>query len=141
LSRPTSNRPLARSTSRQSIAPLAETRPPPSSSTGSAARRPVVWIAECCFQRSAARLHGAPGKGVAARRRAGLDWRERTDHANNRREAVAFTAREILFDGGRLGGSDPDEGGVDENSSRSDAEPVGVETPGGGSAGAHDVPF
>src|SRR5690348_14245381 len=41
LSRPTSNRPLARSTSRQSIAPVADARPPPSSSIASAARRPV----------------------------------------------------------------------------------------------------
>jgi hypothetical protein len=50
LSRPTSNRPLARSTSRQTIAPVADARPPPSISVAIAARRPVVWTAGRCVQ-------------------------------------------------------------------------------------------
>jgi single-strand DNA-binding protein len=67
--------------------------------------------------------HLAKGSRVVVE--AELDWREWTDQENNRREAVAFRARQILFDGGHPDGSDPDEGGVGEDFSHSDAEPVG----------------
>ena len=30
-----------------------------------------------------------------------LDWREWTDQQNNKREAVTFRARQVLFEGGR----------------------------------------
>jgi hypothetical protein len=43
---------LARSTSRQTIAPVAEARPPPNSSIAIAARRPNVWrsVRRCGFE-------------------------------------------------------------------------------------------
>jgi len=37
-----------------------------------------------------------------------LDWREWTDQQNNRREAVTFRARQVLFEGGRTAGATQD---------------------------------
>jgi single-stranded DNA-binding protein len=82
-----------------------------------------------------------PAKGSRVVVEAELDWREWTDQENSRHEAVVFRARQILFEGARPSGSDADEGGDNEGSSPSDAEPAWAVTPGDGSAGAEDLPF
>jgi hypothetical protein len=72
---------------------------------------------------------------------AGLDWREWTDQQNNRREAVALRARQMLFEGARSSASNGNEGGADDPASPPAADPVAVTTPTDGPAGANNVRF
>ncbi|MDQ6607445.1 MAG: single-stranded DNA-binding protein [Actinomycetota bacterium] len=74
-----------------------------------------------------------------------LDWREWTDRQDNKREAVTFRARQVLFEGGRSA-QVSDGGGGEQNGARqtagpTDIAPVGVPAVGDGSAGADDLPF
>jgi len=76
-----------------------------------------------------------------------LDWREWTDEQDNKREAVTFRARQVLFEGGRptsaAGADAGEQNGADpEPASSSDREPAGVGSPSEpGSASADDLPF
>ena len=61
-----------------------------------------------------------------------LDWREWTDQQDNKREAVTFKARQVLFEGGRpapavaADGSEQQNGAGPEAAAHADGEPVGV---------------
>ena len=76
-----------------------------------------------------------------------LDWREWTDQQENKREAVTFRARQVVFEGGRpaaAAGSDAGkQNGADpESASRADREPAGVASVSDASAAtADDLPF
>jgi single-strand DNA-binding protein len=75
-----------------------------------------------------------------------LDWREWTDQQDNKREAVTFKARQVLFEGGRSTQATAGEGNEQNGAPRTAAEPdealpVSVSAPGDGSAGADDLPF
>jgi single-strand DNA-binding protein len=76
-----------------------------------------------------------------------LDWREWTDTQHNRREAVTFRARKVLFEGGRpastpaTDGADADNG-TGELAQSGEHELGAVTAPSGdGSASAEDLPF
>ena len=67
-----------------------------------------------------------------------LDWREWTDHEENRREAVVLRARQILFE--RTGSTPAAKSEPGERNSSPDGDsgaPVGAASP----AGPDDVPF
>ena len=77
-----------------------------------------------------------------------LDWREWTDQQDNKREAVTFKARQVLFEGGRpasaaaADGSEQRNGAGPEAAASADGEPVGVSaSEADGSASADDLPF
>jgi single-strand DNA-binding protein len=77
-----------------------------------------------------------------------LDWREWTDPHDNKREAVTFRARKVLFEGGRsLSASTPDHaseqnGANPDGATIGDGELAAVSAPSGeGSATADDLPF
>ena len=76
-----------------------------------------------------------------------LDWREWTDQQDNKREAVTFKARQVLFEGGRPTSAVPADGGEQngadpEPAISTDREATGVGSPGeAGSASADDLPF
>jgi single-stranded DNA-binding protein len=70
-----------------------------------------------------------------------LDWREWTDPQNNRREAVTFRARQVLFEGGRTSTGNGDESGADPRSALPGAEPVAAITASDEPASADDLPF
>jgi single-strand DNA-binding protein len=77
-----------------------------------------------------------------------LDWREWTDQQDNKREAVTFKARQVLFEGGRpaqavaADGSEQQSGAGPEAAAAADGEPVGVSaSEADGSASADDLPF
>lgn len=77
-----------------------------------------------------------------------LDWREWTDQQDNKREAVTFTARQVLFEGGRpaqaaaADGSDQQNGTSPEAAAPADDGPAGVSaSQADGSASADDLPF
>jgi single-strand DNA-binding protein len=77
-----------------------------------------------------------------------LDWREWTDQQDNKREAVTFKARQVLFEGGRpahavaADGGEQQNGAVPEAPAPADGEPVGVSaSEADGSASADDLPF
>jgi single-strand DNA-binding protein len=77
-----------------------------------------------------------------------LDWREWTDQQDNKREAVTFKARQVLFEGGRpvpsatAEASDQQNGASPEAAAPADGEPVGVSaSEADGSASADDLPF
>ena len=77
-----------------------------------------------------------------------LDWREWTDQQDNKREAVTFKARQVLFEGGRpasaegADGSEQQNDAVPEAATPGDGEPVGVSaSEADGSASADDLPF
>jgi single-strand DNA-binding protein len=77
-----------------------------------------------------------------------LDWREWTDQQNNKREAVTFRARQVLFEGGRpmsaVTAADPGEhNGTDpEPAISTDREPAGVGSPSeADSESADNLPF
>jgi single-strand DNA-binding protein len=63
-----------------------------------------------------------------------LDWREWTDQQDNKREAVTFKARQVLFEGGRpapaaaADGSEQQNGVGLEAAAPAGGEPVGVST-------------
>ena len=73
-----------------------------------------------------------------------LDWREWTDSQANKREAVTFRARKVVFEGSR---STPARTG-EQNGTNPDAESIGggelaavSAPPDEGSASADDLPF
>jgi single-strand DNA-binding protein len=74
-----------------------------------------------------------------------LDWREWTDQQDNKREAVTFRAREVLFEGGRAKPADVDANEEQDGGSAADGQPVatvGAGLPEGeGAAGPDDLPF
>ena len=70
-----------------------------------------------------------------------LDWRGWTDPQNNRREAVTFRARQVLFEGGRPSTGNGDESGADPRSALPGAEPVAATTATDEPASADDLPF
>ena len=75
-----------------------------------------------------------------------LDWREWTDQQDNKREAVTFTARQVVFEGGRTAPAAAADGGEQQNGAGPEApaegEPSGVSASGAdGSASADDLPF
>ena len=77
-----------------------------------------------------------------------LDWREWTDQQDNKREAVTFKARQVLFEGGRPVPAAAAESGDQQNgagpdaAAPGDAELVGVSaSEADGSASADDLPF
>jgi single-strand DNA-binding protein len=81
------------------------------------------------------------GKGSRVLVDAELDWREWTDQQNNRREAVTFRARQVLFEGARPRPDNGGEAGEHDGSSPPAAEPVEVIAPGAESVSADDLPF
>ena len=82
-----------------------------------------------------------------------LDWREWTDQQDNKREAVTFRARQVVFEGGRsapTAGSDADQqnGADPEPASSTDMDSAGVGAASdagaagdAGAASADDLPF
>jgi single-strand DNA-binding protein len=56
------------------------------------------------------------------------DWREWTDQQNNKREAVTFKARQVLFEGGRRDPT-PDDNGASEPAAAPAPTPVAVAQP------------
>ena len=77
-----------------------------------------------------------------------LDWREWTDQQDNKREAVTFKARQVLFEGGRpasaaaADGREQQNGAVPDAAAPAGGEPVGVSaSEADGSASADDLPF
>ena len=77
-----------------------------------------------------------------------LDWREWTDQQDNKREAVTFRARQVLFEGGRPTSSVTaadagEQNGADPEPAISTArEPAGVGSRSeADSASADDLPF
>jgi single-strand DNA-binding protein len=56
------------------------------------------------------------GKGSRVVVDAEVDWREWTDQQNNRREAVTFRARQVVFEGARPRTDNGDEGGEQDHS-------------------------
>ena len=84
------------------------------------------------------------GKGSRVVVDAELDWREWTDQQQNRREAVTFRARQVLFEGGRPRAAEAEPTG-EHNGAPSATQPraplaattAASET----SAGADDLPF
>ena len=78
-----------------------------------------------------------------------LDWREWTDQQDNKREAVTFKARQVLFEGGRRD-PNPDDNGASETAPAPAAvtqppaaTPSAAQTAGNtaGEASADDLPF
>ena len=76
-----------------------------------------------------------------------LDWREWTDKQDNKREAVTFRARQVLFEGGRPAAAEAAEGGEHNGGSPEAAAPAGTSpvgvsaSEGEGTASADDLPF
>jgi len=81
------------------------------------------------------------------------DWREWTDQQNNKREAVTFKARQVLFEGARRDPT-PDGNGASEHTPAPAPAPVAVTRPAAaapsaaqtadntaGQASADDLPF
>jgi single-strand DNA-binding protein len=75
-----------------------------------------------------------------------LDWREWTDQQENKREAVTFRARQVLFEGGRAKSADVDTSEEQDGGSAVEGQPVapvgaGLPEGGEGSVGPDDLPF
>ena len=77
-----------------------------------------------------------------------LDWREWTDQQSNKREAVTFRARQVVFEGGRptsvvtAAGPGERNGAEPEPAISTDREPASVGSSSeAGSASADDLPF
>jgi single-stranded DNA-binding protein len=76
-----------------------------------------------------------------------LDWREWTDQQDNKREAVTFRARQVLFEGGRPVPAAAGDGSDQQNGTSAAAAPAADEAAGvsasqaDGSASADDFPF
>ena len=71
-----------------------------------------------------------------------LDWREWTDQQNNRREAVTFNARHVLFEGGRATTPAQDGSPTEASTSAQAATGQGGSAPTtAGAASADDLPF
>ena len=77
-----------------------------------------------------------------------LDWREWTDPQDNKREAVTFRARKVVFEGGRSASApSTDDAGEQDGPDAAaatidDGELAAVSAPSGeGSASAEDLPF
>ena len=101
-------------------------------------------------------VHGAQARSCAQYLHKGsrvfvdaeLDWREWTDQQDNKREAVTFRARQVVFEGGRstpvpTGGVASEQNGTGgEPAINTEREPAAVGSPGTpGSASADDLPF
>jgi single-strand DNA-binding protein len=76
-----------------------------------------------------------------------LDWREWTDQRDQKREAVTFRARQVVFEGGRpaqaQGPNAGEQNGADPGPATStDTEPAGVGSASdAGAASSDDLPF
>ena len=77
-----------------------------------------------------------------------LEWREWTDQQDQKREAVTFKARHVLFEGGRPTSAAAADDAGEQNGSgpepaiSADREPASVGSPtDAGSASADDLPF
>ena len=72
-----------------------------------------------------------------------LDWREWTDQQQNKREAITFRARQVLFEGSpRAAAADESPEQNDPPETTQPAVGVGAREPASeGSAGADDLPF
>ena len=75
-----------------------------------------------------------------------LDWREWTDQQDNKREAVTFKARQVLFEGTRPdqdAGAGPPAGAAEAPASQaaSDTDAVATTAGNGAVATADDLPF
>jgi single-strand DNA-binding protein len=73
-----------------------------------------------------------------------LDWREWTDQQDNKREAVTFRARQVLFEGARptAATAPREQDGAAGEPDHPGREPVGVASGADGtSASAEDLPF
>jgi single-strand DNA-binding protein len=72
-----------------------------------------------------------------------LDWREWTDQQQNKREAVTFRARQVLFEGSPRVTAATDNDGARDNGSPAPAQPaVGTAASASdGAATADDLPF
>ena len=89
-------------------------------------------------------VHGAQARSCAQYLHKGsrvfvdaeLDWREWTDQQDNKREAVTFRARQVMFEGGRstpapTGGVDSEQNGTGgEPAINTEREPAAVGSPG-----------
>jgi single-strand DNA-binding protein len=84
------------------------------------------------------------GKGSRVVVDAELDWREWTDQQQNRREAVTFRARQVLFEGGRPRAAEA-EATVEHNGAPPATQPsapaAATAAASEASAGADDLPF
>ena len=84
------------------------------------------------------------GKGSRVVVEAEPDWREWTDQQQNKREAVTFRARQVLFEGARRDSTSEGEG-AQGNGAASAAEPAvevgAVASSSDGVASADDLPF
>ena len=72
------------------------------------------------------------------------DWREWTDQHQNKREAVTFRARQVIFEGSPRPTDATDNDQAPENGSPAPTQPaveVGAASASGGSAVAEDLPF
>jgi single-strand DNA-binding protein len=76
-----------------------------------------------------------------------LDWREWTDQQNNKREAVTFKARQVLFEGGRAEPAATGNGATGPAAAPA-PQPAAAEAPAAavagnaaGTATADDLPF
>jgi len=87
------------------------------------------------------------GKGSRVVVDAELDWRDWMDQHDQKREAVTFCARQVLFEGGRpvpeAESAGEQKGASPEPDVASEGELAGVSAPSGGdgSASADDLPF
>jgi single-strand DNA-binding protein len=72
-----------------------------------------------------------------------LDWREWTDQQQNRREAVTFRARQIVFEGARGKAASGEQGGERDAAAADprDSPVSAVAASGEDTAGADDLPF
>jgi single-strand DNA-binding protein len=77
-----------------------------------------------------------------------LDWREWTDQQGNKREAVTFKARQVLFEGGRTEPAATGNGATGPAAAAPAPQPTAAEAPAAGVAGnaagtatADDLPF
>ncbi len=77
-----------------------------------------------------------------------LDWREWTNQQNNKREAVTFKARQVLFEGGRPEPAATGNGATGRAAAAPAPQPAAAEAPAAavagnaaGTATADDLPF
>lgn len=72
-----------------------------------------------------------------------IDWREWTDPQDNRREAVTFRARQVIFESGRRApAASGEDGEANGSSSPVEREPVGAAAVSSeGAVSADDLPF
>jgi single-strand DNA-binding protein len=112
-----------------------------------------VWVDKTNY--FTVEVYGAQARNCAQYLRKGsrvfvdaeLDWREWTDQQDNKREAVTFKARQVLFEGARPAVAATGEDGEPKDAAPADAEPtdttpIGVPATGSeGTASVDDLPF